>query len=50
MVLIGGYTRLTRSGLSMTKWKPIDYTYPRNNSDWQKEYDYYKLFPEYEHN
>lgn len=28
MVLIGGYTRLTRSGLSMVKWKPVDLNLP----------------------
>ncbi|CAD8050499.1 unnamed protein product [Paramecium primaurelia] len=49
MVLLGGYTRLTHSGLSMTKWKPIEYTYPRNQTDWEKEFDYYKQFPEYQH-
>jgi cytochrome c oxidase assembly protein subunit 15 len=47
MVLLGGYTRLTHSGLSMTKWKPIQYKKPQNDEEWNKEFEHYKLFPEY---
>jgi len=31
MVGVGGYTRLTKSGLSMTEWKPLDVKYPIND-------------------
>ena len=33
----------------MTKWKPIEYVYPRTNEEWEKEFDHYKQFPEYQH-
>ena len=29
MILIGGYTRLSKSGLSMVRWKPLDYSMPQ---------------------
>lgn len=42
-VLLGGITRLTESGLSITEWKPITGTLPPlNNTDWQIEFDKYK--------
>ena len=50
MIVLGGYTRLTNSGLSMTKWKPIEYNYPRNEKQWEEEFNHYKQFPEYAHN
>jgi cytochrome c oxidase assembly protein subunit 15 len=28
MIGLGGYTRITKSGLSMTEWKPLDIKYP----------------------
>ena len=28
MIVLGGYTRLTKSGLSMIEWKPLDVNYP----------------------
>lgn len=28
MICVGGYTRLSKSGLSMTKWKAVGYKYP----------------------
>ena len=34
MISLGGYTRLSKSGLSMTKWKPIGYKYPKNEEQW----------------
>ncbi len=30
MIVLGGYTRLTHSGLSMVEWKPYTGRYPRN--------------------
>ena len=49
MVLVGGITRLTDSGLSITAWKPISGTLPPlSDADWQAEFDAYKLIPEYQ--
>lgn len=31
MILVGGYTRLSRAGLSMTKWTPLGQLPPRTN-------------------
>ncbi len=48
MVLVGGATRLTDSGLSITEWKPIMGAIPPlNAADWQEAFDKYKLIPEY---
>ncbi|EGR29070.1 hypothetical protein IMG5_163600 [Ichthyophthirius multifiliis] len=47
MIVLGGYTRLSKSGLSMTKWKPIDYKLPQNDEEWQKEFENYKKYPEF---
>lgn len=42
-VLIGGITRLTESGLSITEWKPITgFMLPMGNEAWQAEFDKYK--------
>lgn len=50
MVALGGYTRLTNSGLSMTDWKPISGVIPPITSEqWQAEFNNYKLSPEYIH-
>lgn len=49
MVVIGGITRLTESGLSITQWKPISGTIPPlNQAQWQAEFDNYKRIPEYQ--
>jgi cytochrome c oxidase assembly protein subunit 15 len=47
MVLLGGYTRLSRSGLSMVKWHPHKVGLPRGQEEWAKEFEEYKKFPEY---
>lgn len=47
MVTLGGVTRLTRSGLSMTEWKLHDIRPPLNDSEWMNEFDKYKVTPEY---
>ncbi|HEX8383883.1 MAG TPA: COX15/CtaA family protein [Sphingomonas sp.] len=48
MVIVGGITRLTESGLSITAWKPISGTLPPlNAAEWQAEFDAYKRIPEY---
>ncbi|MCK5091531.1 MAG: COX15/CtaA family protein [Gammaproteobacteria bacterium] len=48
MVILGGVTRLTHSGLSMVEWKPIVGVIPPiGESEWQETFDKYKQFPEY---
>lgn len=49
MVAIGGITRLTGSGLSITEWKPImGAVPPLNEAQWQEAFHKYKQIPEYE--
>lgn len=49
MVVVGGLTRLTESGLSITEWKPISGIIPPlSDSDWQAEFDAYKQIPQYQ--
>ena len=49
MVMLGGVTRLTGSGLSMVDWKPImGIVPPMNETEWQEAFDKYKQFPEYQ--
>lgn len=49
MVAVGGITRLTESGLSITRWKPISGVIPPlSQADWQTEFDHYKQIPEYQ--
>ena len=48
MVVLGGYTRLSGSGLSMTRWKPIDARMPATREKWEEEFEHYKQFPEYQ--
>ncbi|KKC31948.1 COX15/CtaA family protein [Devosia psychrophila] len=51
MVIVGGITRLTESGLSITSWKPISGTLPPlNAAQWQAEFDAYKQIPQYQVN
>ena len=48
MVVVGGITRLTESGLSITEWKPITGAIPPLTHDqWQHAFDLYKATPEY---
>lgn len=49
MILLGGVTRLTHSGLSMVEWKPLmGIIPPLNSKEWQESFDLYKLYPEYQ--
>ncbi len=49
MILLGGVTRLTDSGLSMVEWKPILGTIPPlSQEDWQVAFDKYKRYPEFQ--
>jgi cytochrome c oxidase assembly protein subunit 15 len=49
MVVVGGITRLTESGLSITEWKPISGAIPPlSHADWSRAFDLYKQTPEYQ--
>ena len=49
MVVIGGITRLTGSGLSITEWKVITGTVPPlNENEWQLEFAQYQLSPQFQ--
>ena len=49
LVLVGGATRLTESGLSITEWKPIHGVIPPlSESDWEEEFAKYRQIPEYQ--
>ena len=48
MVVVGGITRLTESGLSITEWKPISGAIPPlNHADWARAFELYQATPEY---
>jgi len=48
MVILGGVTRLTGSGLSMVDWKPImGWLPPLTDAEWQRTFEMYKLSPEF---
>lgn len=49
MIVVGGITRLTESGLSMVEWRPVTGWLPPLTFDaWQAEFAKYKAFPEYQ--
>jgi heme a synthase len=49
MILLGGVTRLTNSGLSMVEWKPLmGIIPPLTEQAWLETFDKYKQFPEYQ--
>ena len=48
MIALGGATRLTGSGLSITEWKPVTGAIPpMDAAAWQSEFDKYKLIPQF---
>jgi len=48
VVAVGGITRLTESGLSITEWKPVSGVLPPlNEAGWQEEFHKYQQIPEY---
>ena len=48
IVVVGGLTRLTESGLSITEWNVISgMKPPRSEQEWHDEFEKYKQFPEY---
>ena len=49
MVVIGGITRLTGSGLSMVEWRPLMGALPPLSAgEWQRVFELYRASPEYE--
>jgi len=50
MIVVGGMTRLTDSGLSITEWRPVTGALPPlDEAAWQAEFDKYRATPQYEH-
>jgi len=48
IVLVGGATRLTESGLSITEWKPVmGVAPPLSEAQWQSEFEKYQAIPQY---
>jgi cytochrome c oxidase assembly protein subunit 15 len=48
MVVVGGVTRLTESGLSITQWKPVTGVLPPlSEAEWRAEFESYKQIPQY---
>ena len=47
MVVLGGLTRLTKSGLSMVEWHPLTVLPPLTDADWRDAFTKYQLYPEY---
>ena len=48
MIIVGGLTRLTDSGLSITKWQLFSgFLPPLSNEDWIKYFELYKKIPEF---
>ncbi len=49
MVVVGGITRLTESGLSITEWKPLSGAVPPlSHADWEQAFALYQATPEYQ--
>ncbi len=49
IVVVGGITRLTESGLSITEWKPLSGIVPPiTDAQWQAEFANYRRIPQYE--
>ncbi|MBO0754772.1 MAG: COX15/CtaA family protein [Bradyrhizobiaceae bacterium] len=50
MVVVGGATRLTESGLSIVEWRPVSGTLPPlSDAQWQSEFVKYQAIPQYQH-
>jgi heme a synthase len=49
VLIVGGITRLTQSGLSITDWQPLmGVVPPLNDAQWQEKFDLYRQYPEYQ--
>lgn len=48
VIVVGGVTRLTESGLSITEWKPVTGILPPiSQAEWEEEFTKYKATPEF---
>jgi cytochrome c oxidase assembly protein subunit 15 len=48
MIVLGGLTRLTHSGLSIVEWNPVTgFIPPMNEADWQRLFEQYQQYPEF---
>ena len=48
VIVVGGVTRLTESGLSITEWRPVaGILPPLSQADWEEEFEKYKRTPEF---
>jgi cytochrome c oxidase assembly protein subunit 15 len=47
MVILGGLTRLTHSGLSMVDWQPLNLLPPFGDAEWQAAFERYRTSPEF---
>lgn len=48
VIVVGGVTRLTESGLSITEWKPVSGVIPPiTDTEWEEEFSKYKATPEF---
>ena len=48
VIVVGGVTRLTESGLSITEWRPVTGILPPlSQAEWETEFEKYKLTPEF---
>ena len=51
IIVVGGITRITDSGLSVVDWHPVTGIFPPlSQEQWQSEFDNYKKYPEYQNN
>lgn len=50
LVVLGGLTRLTESGLSMVDWRLVHFRAPQSEPEWQAYFEKYQQFPEYQLN
>lgn len=49
-VILGGFTRLTGSGLSMADWRPVTgWLPPLSDTEWQRMFDLYRATPQFRH-
>jgi len=48
IVVLGGLTRLTESGLSIVDWSLIHFSPPKTEQEWLKYFEKYQQFPEYQ--
>lgn len=48
IVVLGGLTRLTESGLSMVDWNFVHFQAPKNQEEWEEYFQKYQQFPEYQ--